>query len=415
MYESNNSSITLHYFTDIAQNFHLEQLTFIGKHSKPPALRPDEWRPHCIVTFPSAEQGFHAFRKLREFRSLHELSWDKTNPEWIKLKQIARMKKIMDQVANTSADLAQVLTAQEQQGDLMRQSLAEHEERASQYMEKKWLEIEALADASLAKEKKDADNIKWLEHQIKSLTYQLGLKHNQNDANQKRLKAARRSHEVRLKKIIYAQRKVEQFRNMQTKLEAEAAPANEEGAEAKLNRLKDEVNLLEQDLASPTTERTDDDVAFDQATLKDYKKNVAQLEKAFRAKRQADARDHYIARSILPAQLKKQLPKPFIMDVEIKWADLLDAEYAAGNWPAAVVHDVLSLHATKESVYYMNTAEYEQSVQDEVIGMMSTLQKQALHEAGVEVAPEPAPMPQQKTGLSKYMPELRNPFKRAEV
>ena len=50
------------------QTHHLEQLPFMGKHTKPPVLRPDEWVPHCVLTFPTPAQGQNAFRKLREFR-----------------------------------------------------------------------------------------------------------------------------------------------------------------------------------------------------------------------------------------------------------------------------------------------------------------------------------------------------------
>ena len=98
------------------QTHHLEQLPFMGKHTKPPVLRPDEWVPHCVLTFPTPAQGHNAFRKLREFRRLHETAWDKTNPEYLRMDRKKRMLKIMDQRANTSADLAEVLRIQEAHG-----------------------------------------------------------------------------------------------------------------------------------------------------------------------------------------------------------------------------------------------------------------------------------------------------------
>ncbi|KAK1913617.1 hypothetical protein P3342_006860 [Pyrenophora teres f. teres] len=86
IFRNTKTNQIIHSLQELLDNHHLEQLPFIGKHSKPPVLRPDEWVPHCVVTFPTPAQGQNAFRKLREFRRLHELSWDKTNPntdDWI--------------------------------------------------------------------------------------------------------------------------------------------------------------------------------------------------------------------------------------------------------------------------------------------------------------------------------------------
>jgi hypothetical protein len=387
----------------------------MGKHSKPATLRPDEWAPHCVVTFPTSHQGLHAFRKLRELRKLHEWSWDKTNPEWIRLPIEKRIKKIMNQVAFTSADLAHVLRKQDEQADLMRKSLVEQEEQVLAYMARKWPEIDALAKASLAKDKRDGDNTKWLEYQIKRMNYQLGMKNNQNEKDQKRLKAARRSHEVRLKTILYAQRKAEQFKLAQDRLEAKAELAMQPGAEEKLTQLKEEVSVLEENLSNPGLKRTDMDAAADQLILRDHTKEISQLEKALHAKQQAKARDHLIARSIVPAQIAKKLPKPFTMDVEIKWADLLDAEYALGQWPDAIVHDVLSLRAKKESLQYYNAADYKYAVKYEVSNMLEAVQKQAREEAERQLAAEEELAKQQDKRIPKYLPALRNPPKRVEA
>jgi hypothetical protein len=156
------------------QNHHLEQLPFIGRHSKPPALRPDEWIPHCVLTFPTAEQGHNAYRKLREFRKLHELSWDKTNPEWKTAPIKVRMKNIMDQRANTSADIAEVLRIQELHGEQMQAAVDERQAKVTEFMDKKWADIDALANAAKAKAK-ETDNVKWLEHQIRSLTLKANM------------------------------------------------------------------------------------------------------------------------------------------------------------------------------------------------------------------------------------------------
>ncbi|KAF2687003.1 hypothetical protein K458DRAFT_476646 [Lentithecium fluviatile CBS 122367] len=415
IFKNTRTKQVIYSLAELLGNHHLEQLPFMGKHSKPPTIRPDEWTPHCIVTFPTPHQGLHAFRKLRELRKLHELSWDKTNPEWIKLSAKRRMEKIMNQVAFATADLAAILKRQEQQAGWMQTRLEEQEQQAVDFMARKWPEINALAEASLKKDKRDGDNTKWLEHQIKRMDYQLGMKTNQDEKNQRRLKTAKRSHEVRLRKILYAQRKSEQFRIAQNALEAKAAPAKEPGAAEQLERLRQELGLAEAEVDNPTSERTAEGAQFDKDMARDYKKKISQLEIAFEAKQKAEAYDHLVARSILPPHLKKELPKPFTMDVEIKWADLLDAEYALKKWPAPVLHDILPLKATRESVEFLSAEEYEMAVQSEASGVVNELEKKALREAGLleeEEAPEPV---EEKKGIAKFIPTLKIPFKRAEV
>lgn len=109
----------------------LKQLPFAGKQTLPATIRKDIWRPLLSVSFPSAPQGLSAFRKLREYRKLHELSWnthtvpnagllDLENP-YVRVNTVRpprkeRSRMIMDQRANSIADLAQVLREQEQLG-----------------------------------------------------------------------------------------------------------------------------------------------------------------------------------------------------------------------------------------------------------------------------------------------------------
>ncbi|GAB7356596.1 hypothetical protein MBLNU459_g7324t1 [Dothideomycetes sp. NU459] len=110
-------------------NAALSQLPFAGKKTLPSSLRKDIWRPLLSVSFPSPPQGLAAFRKLREYRRLHETLWDKTlrpDPKKESLddhrlrnalpSKKERGKIIMDQKANSIADLAQVLREQEALG-----------------------------------------------------------------------------------------------------------------------------------------------------------------------------------------------------------------------------------------------------------------------------------------------------------
>lgn len=85
------------------------------------------WRPLVTASFPTTQQGLVAFKKLREYKKLHELYWkepaalgngmiDLENPYAPKPEprppKKERSKIIMDQKANTIADLAAVLCYQ---------------------------------------------------------------------------------------------------------------------------------------------------------------------------------------------------------------------------------------------------------------------------------------------------------------
>ncbi|KAL2052119.1 hypothetical protein ABVK25_007561 [Lepraria finkii] len=94
----------------------LDQLPFLGKKTVPSRLRKDLWTPFCMVYFPTPHLGLSAYRKLREFRRLHELSYPletitvkegKHRGNLMQTKQ--RGKVLMNQKANSVADLAAVL------------------------------------------------------------------------------------------------------------------------------------------------------------------------------------------------------------------------------------------------------------------------------------------------------------------
>ncbi|KAH8595787.1 transcriptional regulation of mitochondrial recombination-domain-containing protein [Bisporella sp. PMI_857] len=93
----------------------LAQIPYNGKKTVPRHIRKDLWNPLATISFkPGAGSiGLSAYQKLREFRKEHELSWgdeirykaDGKTPESKK----ARGRKLMDQKANTIADIATVL------------------------------------------------------------------------------------------------------------------------------------------------------------------------------------------------------------------------------------------------------------------------------------------------------------------
>lgn len=96
-------------------------MPFTIKKSVVPALRKDMWSPLCTITLPEGSgstSGLSVFQKLREFRKLHELSWDPTAPEFnrekedgtsIPVTRKVRSHVLQNQKANTVADMAAVL------------------------------------------------------------------------------------------------------------------------------------------------------------------------------------------------------------------------------------------------------------------------------------------------------------------
>lgn len=373
-----------------------------------------------MATFPSPEQGHQAFRKLREFRKLHEVAWHRTHPQWLKLSREQRIQKIMDQAANTVADLAAVVTHQQKQARLMKRTSEQHEQRMTEYMDTRWRGIQELAALSTRKDKRDGDNPKWLTTQISNLEWQLNLKHNQDEGNQRRLNTAKRSHEIRLRKIELAQRKAEQYAEWETNVSKKAALANTAGAEQRLEELIEQRDQLKEDLANPDPEATPEEVEHDRQTLSSHHSEINRLQLSFAAKEELDTRNHYIPRSILPLKLQKEPPTPFTMDgMTIRWVDLRDLEYAR-SWPEAVVMDILPVNAAKQEVAFLNQADYHAAVQDEVANILGEKRASSSSPAfgsglpstidGAAVQPE-----EKKTGVLGMVSRL-NPFaKRAEA
>jgi hypothetical protein len=326
------------------------------------------------------------------------MAWNKTNPKWKSAPIKERIRKIMHQRDNMSADLAEVLRVQEKHGAEMAKALDAQNQKAIEYLDKRWAEIDALASVAAAKAQV-ADNVKWLEHQIRSLTMKLNMKHNQNEADQKRLKSAKIIQEIRLRKVQYAQRKAEQLKDIQADLAKTAAPANEVGAQEKLAELRDQASVLKAALANPGPTRTQRAHISDGHLLAQHESEIKTLEHAFEAKSQLEARDHHIARSVLPPHLKKPLPTPYTLEgVSVQWTDLRDALYASGKWPASIEHEPLEMHKIRNEVALVSADEYAYRQSEEVHDIMEFLRSEA----------QPEPEPEPETGVMKY---LSNPFK----
>lgn len=283
------------------------------------------------------------------------------------------MTKIMNQRANMSADLAEVLSIQEKHGAEMTEAFEKQQRGALEYMDKRWAEIHNLANAAVTKEKV-ADNVEWLEQQIRSLTRKLTLKHNQNEADQKRLKSAKIIQEIRLRKIRYAQRKEEQYKLIQDELDRKAAPANEPDAEARLEELQEQSSLLETALEESDPTRSAEDLALDRRTLSECERGIKTLTEAFKAK--ADASNHYIYRSILPRHLKTTPPTPYTSEgVTVLWADMRDKRYAARKWPDFIDHEKLPLNMARRGIKFLRQHDYEERVAGDIGRILKAIQE----------------------------------------
>lgn len=104
----------------VQNNDALKQIPFLGKKTVPAKLRKDLWQPFAMVEFTNPLHGVVAYRKLREFRRLHETSYPlkiitetkgKYKGQLLGTKK--RGKVLMNQKANSVADLAAVLLQQE--------------------------------------------------------------------------------------------------------------------------------------------------------------------------------------------------------------------------------------------------------------------------------------------------------------
>ena len=186
------SNQVLYSLTQMLEHSALKQLADAGANNNPPKLRKDMWRPLWTVSFEKAcdaeAQARRAFEKLREYRKLHELCWQPptilsqhvTEAEKEEIRRrlegrggskveavhdiIKRRKKkirqrmVMDQKANSIADLAAVLL--------------EHHSYGTEQLETRCRQVEFKTLRSLEKEAQSGalaavvDQIKQLRQQI---------------------------------------------------------------------------------------------------------------------------------------------------------------------------------------------------------------------------------------------------------
>ncbi|TKX24882.1 hypothetical protein C1H76_2835 [Elsinoe australis] len=205
----------------------LKQLTFAGKKTVPRALRKDHWKPFFTAKFGLPHQGLKAFKKLREWRMMHELKWD---PKTIKPLErtlekeeekkeeleeldelggrrpggrrdrlsdwkLRKKKHIMNQAENSVADLAAVLMQQEKQAIGFSEVNEKYTNDAIEWIPK------LASNESARQEKLDSINkqLEQLEQKVKVVKEQTGKRYDLSLAS----KVRNYNREIRLKKTEY--------------------------------------------------------------------------------------------------------------------------------------------------------------------------------------------------------------------
>lgn len=349
----------------------------------PARIRPDLWTAHCRVgPFPTPAQGLNALKKLREFRKLHELCWNKTNPGWSKEPKKNLIRLIMDQRENSAADLAKVLSIQRETGIEMAKKRSERKKEQKDWLDKRWKKLDAMA-----KSVRDG-KIRELERKLRDCKSERGNKLD-NNMEVRRLETAMSQIRREIRELLWAQRIVEQHNTAQSKLK---------------RAFKRDTMKMEE--------------------LKAKLKADGKTDKAERL-RLPQMGANPVRESLLPKSLAS-IPRPFsLQGIECYWADLHDPECAGQTWPASVVHSsmptrkVLTLEEYKDQI-----AEEKQAVQDQTKGILEELVFNAENERRVADGLPPLPRyevekPLPTKGIAKYMPrwmlKFKSPFDRQAV
>ncbi|KAF2203236.1 hypothetical protein GQ43DRAFT_439002 [Delitschia confertaspora ATCC 74209] len=365
-----NTQQVLYSFFPGLEKSHLKQLPFIGKKSVPASLRPDFWKPFCTATFPTPYQGLIAYRKLREFRRLHETAWDETQPELLEQSKKSRIRALMRQKANSIADLAEVLRLQGEQAGWMAKNREEREVQSREWLEKKWAEVEELA------EKGKTGEINKLQLEIKRLEDSLTRKTTEKE--KERVTKAVRLHNHRLKKLQWALKMVYKR------------------------------NALEKTLASGTTTPTETSIVAAEKAAENASTETLQTTSTSESPR--SNLKNPITTSLLPRHLSAPLPVPFdLSSVTLEWADLYDAEYAKA-WPEAVVHDVMGTLRRNPPVPNAERIAFP-AYEEEVLAIKATEEEKLAREKEEEAEKK---VEEEKGRVGRVMEKVKkigNPFK----
>lgn len=377
----------------------LKQLPFIGKHSVPARIRADVWTAHCRVgPFPSTLQGLDAFRKLRDLRKLHELCWNKNNPEWAKETKRVLIRKIMDQKANTSADLARVLAQQMELGEKQSSQARARQAEQDTYLKEKWSDLKTHYRLF------NKGRVQELEQSMQDKQAELA----------KAIESNKEAEATRLNRFITEARREIKYTTWAHKVVAQAR-------ERTIAYQKELQKLQE----------------------KRQKKAVATKVEAIAAEVEAVKRKHapihqdWVRELLLPRRLKSldSHHEPFsVQGIEAQWQDLYDAERAE-SWPKYVRHSLLPTSQERITPTMILTEDEirEAAVQRQMEEYLADFKRKGLHaneDGGARTTEElgDANYAQKlreerelleetdKRGLSKWVPAwFRKPFSRSEA
>lgn len=139
----------------------LAQIPFMGKKTVPAVIRKDMWRPLCVIQMPSQWQALRAYQELREFKKRHEHEWHK--PSIMRKPKAVRKKRLMNQKANSIADIAFVLCRQNKIARSQALRAAKEEQLNKEAHEKAVARLDEIrAEKKKLRESDDAEAVKKL-------------------------------------------------------------------------------------------------------------------------------------------------------------------------------------------------------------------------------------------------------------
>ncbi|KAF2502297.1 hypothetical protein BU16DRAFT_532666 [Lophium mytilinum] len=311
----------LYSFTRQLDDSLLEQIPFIGKNSKPPTIRPDLWTPLLTVFFPNDKQGLVAYRMLREFRRLHETSWDKNNPEIKRMEKKKRIHWIKDQKANSIADLAKVLSMFKDQApkleEMARKRRAEVEEEALQ----RWEEVKRRAA------KVDAGELSKIEGEIERLKAERERK--TGDKERQRIDKAINVFRQQYALLKRSQKQILKFQEEEERI-AKEKEAEKQARPVELTDARSDQEASEKLPGVKTSPSAETLPATDKLPV---------VEEGSQLPKFTVLPENRALAKIVPIQFRKPVPAPMSIDgIVVQWAQLTDAEHALGSWPTEVLH-----------------------------------------------------------------------------
>lgn len=367
----------LYSLTRTLQHKQLQQLPDTGANNNPPTLRKDLWRPLWTLQLPDGEdgvaQGIQAYKMLRDFRVLHETNWEPpksmsvpyTEEQIKKLEKrldgrggskkesahdlIARKKwkmrvqMVMDQKTNSIADLAAVLLKQEER--IGKQLAARNAARRAEIAEMEELAELWVADGGAAR--------KELEGQIEEWTKMRDAR--QEDRRWRKLNGKVDAAQLRLAKMEFAAewvprarqeaeaaREEEKERRIRARAEAKAAAAKAKAEAEAENNAQTGQGSTSTSTSTPAVEEAVEEEEEMEIIPEDFSPWTTHLPNF----------PSHLTREPLTASKtrinltpKRHIPPVFSLQgegVTVRWANTLDAEYAA-EWPALVRHEPMGI------------------------------------------------------------------------